>query len=109
MQAWAESSPEQQAVSEHEQDQHVQHLQQQVENLHRHMSVSEAVQQNLQEQLQQQQEQHQQAISDLQAQHDNSSKKLFRELKAAQVAKEQALASKRTLEHANRRVTCKLA
>ena len=80
----------------------MQHLQQQLEKLRQQVSISQAAQDSLQEQLQQQQEQHQQATSDLQAQHDNASKKLFRELKAAQAAKEQAIAAKRTMEHTNR-------
>lgn len=101
LEAWQEPATEQQDLPAAA-IQQLQLLHQELEKLTQQLAVSQTAQQSLELQLQQQELQHQQTVSDLQAQHDSSSKKLFRELKNAQAAKEQALAGKRAAEHANR-------
>jgi hypothetical protein len=81
------------------------HLLQQLEQVTQQLAVAQATQRNLEQQLQEQAEHHQVVLSDQQAVHDSSSKKMFRELKAAQAAKEQALAGKRVAEQATRYVS----
>jgi hypothetical protein len=83
-----------------------QHLLQQFEHVRQQLAVAHATQHKLEQQLQEQAEQHLTVLSDQQAVHDSSSKKLFRELKAAQAAKEQALAGKRVAEQTTRCATC---
>jgi hypothetical protein len=89
-----------------------QHLLQQLEHIRQQLAVAHATQHKLEQQLQEQAEQHQTVLSDQQAVHDSSSKKLFRDLKAALAAKEQALAGKRVAEQNTRcatlRIICEL-
>lgn len=82
-----------------------QQLLQQLQQATQQLAAAHATQHKLEQQLQEQAEQHQVVLSDQQAVHDSSSKKLFRELKAAQAAKEQALAGKRVAEQATRCVS----
>lgn len=82
--------------------QHNQQLQQQLEQIKQQLQLADASQHNLEELLQQQASDHQAALQDLQLQHDNSSNKLFRELKATQAAKEQALSGRHSAEQATR-------
>jgi hypothetical protein len=77
-------------------------LLQQLEHLTQQLAVAHATQNKLKQQLQEQAEHHHVVLCDQEAVHDSSSKKLFRELKAAQAAKEQALAGKRVAEQATR-------
>lgn len=85
-----------------QQQQQNQQLLQQLEHLTQQLALALAAHNGLEQQLQQQAADHQVALQDQQALHDSSSKKLFRELKTEQAAKEQALALKRTAEQYTR-------
>ncbi|KAF6251684.1 hypothetical protein COO60DRAFT_594283 [Scenedesmus sp. NREL 46B-D3] len=98
-----ELSQQQQTSEQHQQ------LLRQLERVTQQLAVADATQHTLQQQLQEQAEQHRFVLSDQQAVHDNSSKKLFRDIKAAQAAKEQALAGKRVAEQATRDLQQELA
>jgi hypothetical protein len=82
---------------------------QQLEHVRQQLAVAHATQHKLEQQLQEQAEQHQTVLSDQQTVHESTSKKLFRELKAAQAAKEQALAGKRVAEQTTRCATLRVS